>query len=245
MLFPPDWEIDDSASDPDIADLNEPTHPQRPAPPKLFTAEPMVLVDGVSLASETSPACVQPTLLGRTRLLPDSDNSGIRSVRNTFIDAGPPPLTPQAGAFRRRTQSLPKDLGSDKDFWETFVQRPGQGVGATLASDDGAVLDACCQHQGAADVAVATPAWLGLPEYVPATPSVAGLGLQDCVPVPTTPSVAGLGFSTPTPLQSPAAAQGNQSTIIDAHRARLLFGLLQQQQHLQAQSSVLHLEQLI
>mmetsp|Transcript_11539 Transcript_11539/g.26804 ORF Transcript_11539/g.26804 Transcript_11539/m.26804 type:complete len:812 (+) Transcript_11539:92-2527(+) len=39
-------------------------------------------------------------------------------VQNTFIHANPPPPTPLV-TQRRRAQSLPKDMGSDKSEWET------------------------------------------------------------------------------------------------------------------------------
>jgi hypothetical protein len=228
-VYPPEWSVN---STPDVENVGsgEPNAQQQILSTAYCKTEPFVLPVA---KRRGAPAPLQPTLLEarRERHLPEDNSVTARSVRNTFIDGGPPPMTPQAGSVRRRSQSLPKDVGSD--FF------PGiEAAGTSMANS--------CPVGGDRDQAAAGTPWLGLPDYVPTTPSVAGV--LDYVPntpsVPYTPSVAGildypyvpstpagLGIKTPTPMQSPAAglAHAHHSSIID-QRAKLFFGLLQNQQ---------------
>lgn len=131
----------------------------------LRAARPMPLQDAQlckpweppGLVLRTAPAAV----LGNMSLSPmtlHGDDQGGRTVRNTFIDAGPPPLTPRVGATRR-SQSLPKDVGSGKNLsesaWHIHGFRPGP-----LESDDdaaGKVPDSQTNFDIGSDIPMPSP----------------------------------------------------------------------------------------
>merc|ERR1711959_666927 len=49
----------------------------------------------------------------------------LSKVQNTFIHSPLPPPTPLRVGASRRSRSLPKDVGSDKNMWETTCQSLG------------------------------------------------------------------------------------------------------------------------
>jgi hypothetical protein len=95
-----------------------PDAPRQPPRVIFCENEPLCFEDEeaeASVESSSSPPsrfpCLSPSVLCK-------DGTVGQIVHNTFIHQAAPPLTPLPGA-RRRASSLPKDLGSEKNAWET------------------------------------------------------------------------------------------------------------------------------
>jgi hypothetical protein len=110
------------------------TCPDR-ARPLFCLDEPLSLEEaGLFLDLESSPCmhtptpssawwpCLSPSLRKRDGCV---GSIALSKVHNTFIHSPMPPPTPLRGDASRRSQSLPKNIGSGKDAWETTCQALG------------------------------------------------------------------------------------------------------------------------
>jgi len=91
--------------------------------------EPLTLEDAPAL-QDNQPCFVEGKTMAHQgpRLSPSTlckDGAIGKMVQNTFIHTALPPITPPPGAPKRRSQSVPRNTGSDKDSWESACHALG------------------------------------------------------------------------------------------------------------------------